>query len=209
MTPNPMSDHSQGGIPAGGVNVEGEKLAPLKYARYPSTKNKVGENSEEHMRCSCVAMGKAGRHCLLAVGYEDGKISLINARTGKELCNTPVISSNYGGSPVQALSFDASGTYLGAINKDGQSAVFEFQYKPDIFDAQPQNIPGPFGSSSIRPSDELELVPSSTAAYQNVHRYVVSGFFSYVMGAKMIFVSHECQIFGKFLQVNHLFDVVV
>ena len=121
------------------------------------------------------------RYHVLAVGFENGLIALLNAKSGVLLCNPIRLVSqanNVGKLEVKGLSFDATGKFLGAVNEAGKSAVFEFSYayglsKSDsVYYGSHQASLNNAGSShtSGRDSDGFRIEPGSIHAYQNVHR---------------------------------------
>ena len=114
---------------------------------------------------------------MLAVGFENGLIGLLNARSGVSLCNPIRLVSlgNVGVDgkvEVKGLSFDATGRFLGAVNEVGKSAVFEFVFTSSS--ALNLNLNSHQNRTSSQmsgmESDELRIVPGSIHAYHNVHR---------------------------------------
>ena len=103
-----------------------------------SSSTNVSESQQQNQDDTFYASRTQTFH-VLAMAMDDGKIHLVDARTGINLCQPSqlqVVHGNHNvgstqrndGNNVVALSFDASGTYLAAVTSEGDVGIFEFKF---------------------------------------------------------------------------------
>ena len=169
----------------------------LKFARLVGSlpRPKREEPAPLSKVCTCSTMGKVhtgdgGRTFdVLALGFMDGTIQLVDVRTGIDLCPPHILSvdtttshvgntqsspappkgqqpSNINLNSITALSFDAFGSTLAACQRNGSVAVWEFKWAPDPLlptTKQTDNSTSGSTSSSTAPPLTMPDISNQTA----------------------------------------------
>lgn len=96
-------------------------------------------------------------HHIMALGFEDGHISLVSVYNGASLVSEEKITIREGRSdntlPVVDITFDSTGTVLTAIDSQGAVATWEMKYSVTLQQQQEQQLP----------QDQESMTPTATA----------------------------------------------
>jgi vacuolar protein sorting-associated protein 41 len=101
-------------------------------------------------------------HWVLAMGYANGSVELVDARTGVAVAPSEQLhlrDASHQPEPIVDLSMDSSGTFLAAVDAGRMVVIWEFQYT--ITSQQPQPHPQPASiNSTASPTAPQPMQPS-------------------------------------------------